>query len=437
MQSFSRRSFFTGVASGATLAAISRLDAQPDTTPASSGALKDDDGLQRQLLRPFSALNPKNSEGSGVMLKDGSVLLLWTEFMDVDLMPEKDRPAFSPLRKSLGAAPNNDDGYARISGAVSKDGGKTWSAPRIHADDADARVNTMSPALARLKDGRLMLAYSWRSGGNHADNYGPCARRARFSSDEGATWSDPVRLTPDDGTYHTGCHDRAWVLPSGRILVQCHTNSAGRPDGKYRDHKHVYLAWSDDAGKTWKNSNRVTEPIARGLNEACLVPRRDGSLLMVLRSWRGHSYLSESKDEGATWSDPRPSGIIAPDAPTFLTRVPGTSDILMIWNCNFNLRARHDLRLSATGLHGARTVAVTSHAISRCPLLCAISRDDGRTWGLPKVLEDDINYEWAYPGVIFHGDTALIHYFRSPMFERRRELMLTHVPIKWLYDDAS
>jgi hypothetical protein len=75
----------------------------------------------------------------------------------------------------------------------------------------------MSPALARLKDGRLMLAYSWRSGGNHKDNYGPCARRARFSSDEGATWSAPVRITPDDGTYHTGCHDRAWSLPTSMI----------------------------------------------------------------------------------------------------------------------------------------------------------------------------------------------------------------------------
>jgi sialidase-1 len=436
MQTLSRRSFVRQVAAGGAFAALPGIAVQPSSAATQPGSLKNDDGLHRQLLRPFSALNPKNSEGSGIVLKDGSVLLLWTEFMDVDLMPEKDRPAFSPLRKSLSAAPNNDDGYARISGAVSKDGGKTWSAPRVHADDADARVNTMSPALVRLKDGRLMLAYSWRSGGNHVDNYGPCARRARFSADEGATWSEPVRLTPDDGTYHTGCHDRAWVLPSGRILVQCHTNSSGRPGGKYRDHKHVYIAWSDDGGKSWKNSNRVTEPVARGLNEACLVPRRDGSLFMVLRSWRGHAFMSESTDEGATWSEPRPSGVIAPDAPTYLTRIPGTSDILMVWNCNFNLRPRHDLRLASSGSDVARTVAVTSHAVSRCPLLCAISRDDGRTWGLPKVLEDDINYEWAYPGVVFHGDIALIHYFRSPMIERRRELMLTHVPIKWLYEDA-
>ncbi len=430
MNPLPRRSFLKTAVAGTALAALPRLSAQsPASAPVAPGPLKNDDGLERQLLRPLSPLNPKNTEGSGIVLKDGSILLLWTEFMDVDLMPEKDRPPFSTLRKSLRNAPNNDDGYARISGIISKDGGRTWSAPRVYADDADARVNTMSPALARLPDGRIMLAYSWRSGGNHADNYGPCARRARFSGDEGATWSEPVRLTPDDGTYHTGCHDRAWVLASGRILVQCHTNTP-RKGSKYHDQKHVYLAYSDDAGKTWRNSNRLTEPVARGLNESCVVPRPDGSLLMVLRSWRGYSYLSESTDQGATWSEPRPSGLTVPDAPTYLTRIPGTTDLLMIWNCNFNLRPRHDLRLPSGN------VPVSSHAVSRCPLLCAVSRDGGRTWGLPKVLEDDINYEWAYPGVLFHGDTALIHYYRAPMIERRRELMLTRAPIKWFYEDA-
>jgi len=227
------------------------------------------------------------------------------------------------------------------------------------------------------------------------------------------------------------------VLASGRVLVQCHTNAPAKPGGKYFDRKEVYIAYSDDAGATWKHSNRLTEPVSRGLNESCLVARSDGSLLMVLRSWRGYSYLSDSTDHGATWSAPRPSGITVPDAPTYLCRIPGTADLLMIWNCNFNLRPGHDLHLPAENGHAALTVRVAAHGVSRCPLLCAVSRDEGRTWGLPKVLEDDINYEWAYPGVVFHGETALIHYYRSPMIERRRELMLTHVPIKWFYEEVA
>jgi hypothetical protein len=84
----------------------------------------------------------------------------------------------------------------------------------------------------------------------------------------------------------------------------------------------------------------------------------------------------------------------------------------------------------------ATTLPLGGHATSRCPLLCALSKDGGRTWGLPRVLENDINYEWAYPGVVFNGDTALVHYFRSPVLTRGRELVLNRVPIKWLYADA-
>lgn len=433
LTSFDRRSFLRTVAAGSALAVLPRLSAQAAPVASSAGRPlpADTDGVERQLLRPLSHLNPKNTEGSGIVLKDGSILLLFTEFLDVNLMAEKDRPPLSTMRRE----PDSDDGYARISGIVSKDGGRTWSEPRVYVDDRDAKVNTMSPALTRLKDGRLLLAYSWRSGGNHKDNYGETARRVRVSSDEGQTWSDPVRITPADGQYHTGCHDRAWTLPSGRVLVQCHTNrprkNGGAGDTAFE--KAVYISYSDDSGKTWKYSNSLSEPKAGGLNESCLAQRADGSLLMVLRSWRGQSYYSESHDDGSSWSEPRPSGVTSPDAPSYLTRLPGTGDLLMIWNNNFNPGMHQELILPAAGGQPARTVTISSHAIARCPLLCAVSRDGGRTWGLPKALESDINYEWAYPGIVFHGDETLIHYYRSPVITHGRELMLARVPTSWFY----
>lgn len=436
MKTLNRRSFVRNLAAGTALAALPRTSAAPaaGSARARAEAPQGMDRIERQLLRPLSPLNPKNTEGSGVVLKDGSVLLLWTEFMDVDRMAPADRPPFSPLRKSAWT----DDGYARISGIISKDGGRTWSAPRVYVDDADARVNTMSPALVRLPDGRLMLAYSWRSGGNHPDNYGPCARRVRFSRDEGATWSEPTRITPDDGTYHTGCHDRAWCLSSGRILVQCHTNTKRRrPGGAEYYHKTVYLAYSDDAGRTWRHSSVVTDDRGVGCNESCLVPRADGALLMVMRTTLGRPLFSESRDGGATWSKPQPYVITSPDAPTYLTRIPGTDDLLLVWNNNFNPSAEHELVVPATDAGPGRRVTLGRHAVTRCPLLCAVSRDGGRTWGLPRALETDINYEWAYPGVVFHGDTALIHFYRSPAVTRGRELMLARAPIRWLYEDPA
>lgn len=395
----------------------------------------------RQIIAPITDANPKNSEGSAIALTDGSILLCWTAFLDEALMPPEERPEPSPLRRSA----TSDDGYARIVGSLSRDGGRTWSTPEVYVDDRDARVNTMSPSLGRLRDGRLFIAYSWRSGGNHADNYGPTARRFRVSTDEGATWSDPIRITPDDGTYHTGCHDRAWTLPSGRVLVQCHTNrlregasTEGRfEEGAFRYQKDVYIARSDDDGQTWSHSNRLTIPDGPGLNESCLVRRSDGSLLMVLRAWNGMSCFSESDDDGATWSEPRPSGLTSPDAPSFLTRIPESDDLLMVWNPNPNLQHSHELQIPA-GEKGesARTVRARKHAVSRCPLATAISRNGGRSWENVKLLESDINYEWAYPGVLFHEGHALVHYFRSPALGKGRELVLRRIPVAWFYSNA-
>jgi hypothetical protein len=264
-----------------------------------------------------------------------------------------------------------------------------------------------------MADGRLLLAYSWRSGGNHVDNHGPCAKKVRFSDDEGETWSGPVRITPDDGLYYTGCHDRAYTLPSGRLLVQCHTLHPGP-----KKQMSNFTAYSDDHGTTWALSNFVTEPVARGFEEASIARRSDGSLLMLMRSWRGQAYYSESQDEGATWSEAYPSGIIAPAAPSLLVNLPESEDLLLVWNPVYIPDAHHNL--------------------TRHPLLCAISQDDGKTWGLPKALETSPDYQWAYPGLLFDGDHALLHYYRSHVTQNGcRELLLARVPLGWFYDERA
>lgn len=362
-------------------------------------------GIEKQVLAASTPLNPKNSEGTAIHLKNGDILLAWTQFYDIDQMAEANRPPFSAKRRS----PLSDDGYAVIAAITSSDGGKTWSTPRVLADDRDAEVNTMSPDLVRLADGRLLLAYSWRSGGNHKDNYGPCAKRIRISDDEGRTWSAPVQITPDDGEYHTGCHDRAILLKSGRVLVQCHTIQPGQ-----RGLKTNYVAYSDDNGTTWQLSNALTEPRVRGLNEGCLVQRADDSILFLQRSWTGQSFVSVSTDDGARFSEAVPSGVITPDAPSLVVHIPSSDDLLLVWNSNYNPDRSHD--------------------VSRCPLLCAISQDGGQSWSTPQALETDTAYEWAYPGILFDGDTALLHYFRCDNTQRgHRELVLARIPVDWFY----
>lgn len=375
-------------------------------------------GVEKSLVVTATPAAPKHGEQTVIRLKDGRLFLLWSEFLREDMLPEGERPPPSPLRRD----PTGDDGYARISGKTSSDGGRTWSKPRIVVDDRDALVNCISPSITRMADGRILLAYSWRSGGNGAENYGNCAKMVRISDDEGQTWSDRVRITPDNCEYHTGCHDRAWTLDSGRVIVQCHTifpPGVAKPGPDYkRTCMGTHFAYSDDNGRSWSRTEVMMDPIAGHggrFEEACLAQRADGSLIQFIRNWRGQSFVSESVDHGSTWSPPRPSGVISSLAPTYITRMPGSDDLLMIWNPAWNPDAR---------ISGIRTV-----------LAAAISKDGGRTWGFPKAIETNPNLWSEYPGVTFDGDAALVYYRVFTADRKRCDLVQARVPISWFYSD--
>jgi sialidase-1 len=377
-------------------------------------------GIEKSIVVLATPVAPKSGEQTVIKLKDGRILLLWSEFLRADLLPPAERPPDSPLRRD----PTGDDGYARISGMTSSDGGRTWSKPWVVVDDKDALVNCISPGITRMKDGRLLLAYSWRSGGNGATNYGNCAKMVRISSDEGKTWSERTRITPDNGEYHTGCHDRAYTLDNGRVIVQCHTilppGVAQKGPGVRATVMGTYFAYSDDHGKTWQRTEVMLDPIAGKagrLEEASMVQRSDGSLVQFIRSWHGQSFISESTNRGTTWSAPRPSGVFSSLAPSLVVRLPNSADLLMIWNPTWNPAAR---------ISGMRTV-----------LACALSRDGGKTWGLPKALEAD-ETQWAeYPGVTFDGNDALVHYRVFNTERKRCDLAQARIPITWFYEEKT
>lgn len=377
-------------------------------------------GIEKSLAVRATEPAPKHGEQTVIRLKDGRLLLLWSEFLREDLMPPGERPPPSPLRRD----PTGDDGYARISAITSADGGRSWSKPVVAVDDRDALVNCISPGLTRMADGRLLLAYSWRSGGNGANNYGNCAKMVRISGDEGATWSERTRVTPPNAEYHTGCHDRAYTLADGRVMVQCHTifpPGVAQPGPGVRSNcMGTYFAYSDDNGKTWRRTDVMMDPImqrAGRFEEASMAQRSDGSLIQFIRNWHGQSFVSESFDRGTSWSAPKPSGVFSALAPSYITRIPGTEDLLMIWNPTWNPGER---------ISGQRS-----------PLACAISRDGGKTWGLPKALETNPEYWWEYPGVTFDGQHALVHYRAFTPDRKRCDLVQARVPIRWFYEDRN
>ena len=71
------------------------------------------------------------------------------------------------------------------------------------------------PCLIKLKDGRLAITYGYRAE--------PFSIRTVVSSDEGRTWSDPVPLRADGGTWDLG-YTRSVVRPDGAVVTVYYFN---------------------------------------------------------------------------------------------------------------------------------------------------------------------------------------------------------------------
>jgi hypothetical protein len=160
-------------------------------------------------------------------------------------------------------------------------------------------------------------------------------------------------------------------LKSGRILFpfSFYSNCTWSHRGEgteaytYRGRGVCTLLYSDDGGDTWTLSPsrlRVSTPdlsTDEGSIEPVLAQLSDGRVWMLLRTQYGRFYESVSQD-GAVWTTPKPSRILAGDSPAGLVRLDD-GRIVMLWNdC---------LRFSYA--YGGRMV-----------LHAAVSADDGKTW---------------------------------------------------------
>src|SRR6185436_14130981 len=135
----------------------------------------------------------------------------------------------------------------------------------------------------------------------------------------------------------------------------------------------VYL--SDDAGKSWRRSRTVLDRDASGaptnFMEPGVVEVSANRLLMLIRTKLGCQYFSQSTDGGETWSAPRPSQLLSPEAPASIARIPKTGDLLVVWNDHDNQPESYRVRQPPI----------------RTPLAVAISHDGGATWVNHKLIE--------------------------------------------------
>jgi sialidase-1 len=347
--------------------------------------------LAEDIVESFIARStpeaPRQSEGDITVLKNGALLAAWSDFY----------------------GGSEDNAAARISAAKSMDGGRTWGA-RFTLQENNGQTNVMSVSFVRSStSGDLLLFYLRK---NSLTDLKVFMRR---STDDGATFGEPVLITPEEG-YHVMNNARVIQLASGRLLAPISTTSKVWTKN---DNFRTVVYYSDDDGRSWKRSASMLSAPKRGAMEPGIIELKDGSVMQIIRTRTGKIWHSYSKDEGETWSDATPWSIEAPESPSTLVRLPGSGDWLLVWNPNVEWKDPEKTVLGAN--HGGR----------RTPLVGAISKDEGRTWTKPREIETDPAVTYAYTSITPHGDRVLLSYYYFPVGSKELSLRFKSIPISW------
>jgi predicted neuraminidase len=307
--------------------------------------------------------NPRNSEGSFAILKDGRVLFVYSRFRG-----------------------GSDEAAADLVSRVSSDDGRTWSGPQ-QVVGREGAMNVMSASLLRLADGSIALFYLVKN------SMTDCRLHMLSSSDEAGSWHEPRLCVPEDG-YFVVNNDRVIQLKSGRLVVpaaQHHYAATKDIPASGRGEATCFL--SDDAGKTWRRGAATLIAPRRsrsGFQEPAVVELKDGSLLMLTRTDLGSQFCSTSTDGGENWTPAVPTDLASPLSPGSIKRVPTTGELMVIWNDHRNVPA--------------------ALANKRTPLSVALSSDEGKTWRPSKTLEADPNGYYCYTAILFRDDRVLLAY---------------------------
>jgi len=274
--------------------------------------------------------------------------------------------------------------------------------------------NLLCPSLLRLPNGELLLAYTILiHGETYAHTY------VRRSVDEGKTWSHPFCATPyPDGRYTQP--DKIIRLSSGRIVLPVEWRG---PAG----HMTSLCYYSDDNGYAWYPSKKVADAGFES-DEPSIVELKDGRLLMIFRTTRGYLGKAYSKDRGETWTDEQLTKLPSPCAPEFITRIPSTGDLLLLW-CNNPSLARGQKQ----SMIPVADVKQWPLGEVRSPMSSAVSRDEGETWEHVRDIATnptkDVYADYGYPCVTFidDGKIALVN------FNATDGIRLARIGVDWFY----
>jgi sialidase-1 len=267
------------------------------------------------------------------------------------------------------------------------------------------------------------------------------ARVFRMHSDDaGATWSAPTDITAVFAGFRAQYPWRVCAtgpghglqLRNGRMIVPVWLSdgSGGEFGPRHRGHRPsvVTLVYSDDRGDTWqqgdivhRHGDLVGGEAVVNPSETLAVERADGSVLFNSRSEASvHRRLVAASPDGvAGWTERRwDPALLEPVCMASLVRVGWPGPLLFANPDNLD-----------------RTMA--SWACDRKRLTVKLSRDDGRTWPVAKVLESG---PAGYSDLAVLADGTVLCLYECDIITRMcddRCLRLAHFDLEWLLDGAG
>ncbi|MBE7495441.1 MAG: exo-alpha-sialidase [Verrucomicrobiaceae bacterium] len=318
----------------------------------------------------------------------------------------------------------------------STDDGKTWSKPQSIADvpgpkqknpfalrlkNVDTtQVTYNNPVLIADRDGTVHMLFCLEY------------ERAFYqrSEDDGLSWSKPVEITATFGAFRK---DYAWKvlatgpnhsiqLKTGRLIVPVWL-STGEGGNAHRPSVTATI-YSDDQGKTWKSGDIAVPCTDEWINpnETVAVELNDGRVMLNVRSEsKAHRRLITTSPDGATnWSTPKfDDALLEPICMAGIVRYDHGGKSLILFSNPHNLEGGREGKPEPGKSRARKNVSVK------------ISRDEGQTWPVNKLLEDGPS---MYSDIaVTHSGTILCFYGRGtkPGFAGSG-LTLARFNLEWL-----
>jgi hypothetical protein len=162
---------------------------------------------------------------------------LGEEHAGFDIMPSSER--LSPTELYTTIRTRTRTSLDLMTAHLSSDNGATWQ--RMKDPVADTGHGGSPPAIVRLKDGRLDLAYAYRSA--HGSRMA-----MRLSRDNGRSWGNEIPLRTGDGANRDVGYPVMAQRPDGKLILIYYWNNVVQPGAK----PFRYIAATTFDPSAWK-----------------------------------------------------------------------------------------------------------------------------------------------------------------------------------------